>query len=72
MSSAKTTRSARQTWPDVLPWHASIGAFVAAFVACFVFFVNSRLGQWIDDAALQGGQAFLGADATRKPALDVP
>ena len=44
-------------------------ALVTAFVACYAFFVQSRLGQWIDEVALLGGQAFLKADATRKPAL---
>ena len=53
----------------VLPWYAAMAALAVAFIACYVFFVRTRLGQWIDDAALLGGQAFLAADATRKPAL---
>ncbi|MGL3806848.1 phosphatase PAP2 family protein [Paeniglutamicibacter sp. R2-26] len=53
----------------LLPWYLSMAALAAAFIACYVFFVRTRLGQWIDDAALLGGQAFLAADATRKPAL---
>lgn len=53
----------------LLPWYLAMAALAAAFIACYVFFVRARLGQWIDDAALLGGQAFLAADATRKPAL---
>lgn len=46
-----------------------MAALVTAFGACYLFFVHSRVGQWIDEAALLGGQAFLAADTTRKPAL---
>jgi membrane-associated phospholipid phosphatase len=41
----------------------------AAFWTCYSFFVNTKLGQWIDEAALLGGEAFLAADKTRGPAL---
>lgn len=53
----------------LLPWYATMAALVTVFIACYVFFVQSRVGQWIDEVALLGGQAFLNADATRKPAL---
>ena len=53
----------------VFPWYAAMAAIVTTFVACYAFFVQSRVGQWIDEVALLGGQAFLKADATRKPAL---
>ena len=69
MSSADLAPTAPRGPAGVLPWYAAMVALAVAFVACYVFFIQTRLGQWIDDAALLGGQAFLAADATRKPAL---
>lgn len=68
ISTHKPRRVLREV-SGLFPWYATMAALVTAFVACYVFFVQSRVGQWIDEAALLGGQAFLKADATRKPAL---
>lgn len=51
------------------PWYGALVLLAAAFCACYVFFVRTKLGQWIDEAALLGGEAFLDADKTRGPAL---
>ncbi len=62
-------RNARSQLAGVFPWYACMAALAAAFVGCYIFFVQSRLGQWVDEAALLGGQTFLAADKTRQPAL---
>ncbi|GAA1496970.1 phosphatase PAP2 family protein [Paeniglutamicibacter kerguelensis] len=69
MSSEELAPTVRRGTAGVLPWYAAMASLAVAFIACYVFFVRTRLGQWIDDAALLGGQAFLAAYATRKPAL---
>lgn len=69
MSSKNPTHSVRRTGAGVLPWYGALLLLALAFVACYGFFIQTRLGQWIDNAALLGGEAFLDADATRKPAL---
>lgn len=69
MSSEDSAPTAPRGPASLLPWYAAMAALAVAFIACYVFFVRTRLGQWIDNAALLGGQAFLAADATRKPAL---
>ena len=62
---APTAAPGRALWP----WYGALVLLAAAFWACFSFFVETKLGQWIDEAALLGGQAFLAADKTRGPAL---
>ncbi|WP_411731662.1 phosphatase PAP2 family protein [Paeniglutamicibacter sp.] len=67
-SSAKHSPNAapgRALWP----WYGALVLLAAAFWACYIFFVHTKLGQWIDEAALLGGEAFLAADKTRGPAL---
>lgn len=60
-----TAAPRRALWP----WYGALLLLAAAFWACYSFFVNTKLGQWIDEAALRGGEAFLAADKTRGPAL---
>lgn len=67
-TSAKQSANAapsRLLWP----WYGALVLLAAAFSACYVFFVRTKLGQWIDEAALLGGEAFLAADKARGPAL---
>ncbi len=53
----------------LLPWYGALVLLAALFWACYSFFVQTKLGQWIDEAALLGGEAFLAADKARAPAL---
>lgn len=50
-------------------WCGALVLVAAAFGVTFEFFVRTKLGQWIDEAALLGGQAFLAADKPRASAL---
>ncbi len=59
----------QSTGSALLPWYGALVLLAALFWACYSFFVMTKLGQWIDEAALLGGEAFLAADKTRGPAL---
>lgn len=65
MSPSNPTSSGR----TLIPWYGALVLLGALFWAAYSFFVHTKLGQWIDEAALLGGQAFLAADKTRRPAL---
>lgn len=69
MNAVRKPQTAGQAIAGLAPWYLAMAALIAGTVACYAFFIGSRLGQWIDEAALLGGEAFLKADATRKPAL---
>lgn len=69
MSFSSKQSSSRSPVQSIVPWYVALVLLAAVFWACYRFFIHTKLGQWIDEAALLGGETFLKADKARGPAL---